>query len=50
MMQWDDCETTIVFCNHHTAEYMRWEGSDRDFIKAVATPPKVDRAPLAEMQ
>ena len=22
----------------HTVDYMRWEGTDRDFIKIIATP------------
>jgi hypothetical protein len=50
-MQWDNEETTIVFCSRHTIDYMRWEGSDRDFVKRVATPPRIDRKkPMAGLQ
>jgi hypothetical protein len=38
LLQWNADETTIVFCSVHTVDYMRWEGSDRDFIKTIATP------------
>ena len=38
MMQWDEDETTVVFCDRHTIDYVRWEGSDRYFIKMIATP------------
>lgn len=38
LLQWDEDETTIVFCGSHTVDYMRWEGTDRDFIKIIATP------------
>jgi hypothetical protein len=49
-MQWDNEETTIVFCSRHTIDYMRWEGSDRDFVKSIATPPRIDRKPMAGLQ
>lgn len=49
-MQWDEEETTIVFCSRHTIDYLRWEGSDRDFVKNIATPPRIDRKPMAELQ
>lgn len=49
-MQWDEEETAIVFCNRHTIDYLRWEGSDRDFVKRIATPPRIDRKPMAELQ
>jgi hypothetical protein len=42
-MQWDEEETAIIFCSRHTIDYLRWEGSDRDFVKRVATPPRIDR-------
>jgi len=52
MMQWDDDETVLVFCNRHTVAYVRWEGTDRDFIKKIATPKgtKIDKRSLVEMQ
>jgi len=51
MMQWDDVETTVVFCGHHTLDYIRWDGTDREFIKMIATPSgKADRRALAVMQ
>lgn len=52
MMQWDEDETTVVFCGRHTLDYVRWEGTDREFIKMIATPRtgKAGRRPLAEMQ
>lgn len=50
-MQWDDDETTIAFCGRHTVDYIRWEGSDREFIKTIATPTgKPDRKALHELQ
>ena len=51
IMQWDDDETTIAFCGRHTVDYIRWEGSDREFIKTIATPTgKPDRKALHELQ
>ena len=52
MMQWDDDETVLVFCNRHTIEYVHCEGTDRDFIKKIATPKraKIDKRLLVEMQ
>jgi hypothetical protein len=52
MMQWDDEETVLVFCNRHTIEYVHWEGTDRDFIKKIATPKgaKINKRSLVEMQ
>lgn len=51
MMQWDDVETTIVFCGQHTLDYIRWDGTDREFIKIIATPSgKADRRALAVIQ
>jgi hypothetical protein len=47
MMQWDEDETTVVFCGRHTLDYMYWDGSDRDFVKMIATPSS--RRPIAEM-
>ena len=38
LLQWDEDETMIAFCGGHTVDYMRWEGTDRDFIKIIATP------------
>jgi hypothetical protein len=38
MMQWDEEETTLIFCNRHVLDYFDWQGSDRDFVKMVATP------------
>jgi hypothetical protein len=51
-MRWDDEETVLVFCNYHTAEYVRWEGTDRDFVKKIATPKasNIDKRSLVEMQ
>jgi hypothetical protein len=39
-MQWDEQETTVVFCSRHTFDYFGWDGTDRDFVKIVATPKK----------
>ncbi|MGI0049327.1 MAG: hypothetical protein ACREAW_07280 [Nitrososphaera sp.] len=52
MMQWDDDETTVVFCDRHTVDYVRWEGTDREFIKMIATPRsgKARTKSLAGMQ
>ena len=52
MMRWDEDETTVVFCGRHTLDYVRWEGTDRDFIKMIATPrsDKAGKSALAEMQ
>ena len=38
MMQWDEDETTVVFCDRHSLDYIYWKGSDRDFVKKIATP------------
>jgi hypothetical protein len=38
MMQWNDEETTVMFCNGHTVDYVHWEGTDREFIRMIATP------------
>ena len=37
-MQWDEEETTVVFCSRHTFNYFDWDGTDKDFVKMVATP------------
>jgi hypothetical protein len=52
MMQWDEEETTLVFCNGHFAEYNDWQGTDIDFVKMIATPKssKRDRRALLELQ
>jgi hypothetical protein len=52
MMQWDEDETTVVFCDRHTIDYVRWEGTGRDFIKRIATPrsARISSGSLAEMQ
>lgn len=52
MMQWDEDETTVMFCDRHTVDYVRWEGTDREFIKMISTPRsvKAGRRSLAEMQ
>jgi hypothetical protein len=52
MTQWDEDETKVVFCNQHTIDYVRWEGTDREFIKMIATPRsgKAESRSLAEMQ
>jgi hypothetical protein len=51
LMQSDDMETTVVFCGQHTLDYIRWDGTDREFIKIIATPSgKADRRALAKMQ
>jgi len=52
MMEWNDEETVLVFCNRHTMDYIRWEGTDRDFVKKIATPKgmKIDKMSLVEMQ
>jgi len=53
-MQWDEEETTLVFCSRHTLDYFDWHGTDRDFVKMVATPKrsnsKTDRIALLEMR
>jgi len=52
-MQWDEEGTTLVFCSHHTLEYFDWDGTDREFVKMVATPKrniKADGIALIEMQ
>lgn len=50
-MQWDDVETTVVFCGQHTLDYIRWDWTDMEFIKMIATSSgKDDRRALAEMQ
>jgi hypothetical protein len=52
-MQWDEEGTTLVFCSHHTLDYFDWDGTDRDFVKQVATPKKsgkTDRIALLEMR
>lgn len=51
MMRWDEYRITVVFCGRHTIDYVRWDGSDRDFIKMIATPrsAKIGRW-VAEMQ
>jgi hypothetical protein len=51
-IQWDDEETALVFCNRHTLDYTRWHGTDRDFIKKIATPKgtTIDERSLVEMQ
>jgi hypothetical protein len=53
-MQWDEEETTVVFCSSHTFDYFEWDGTDKDFVKMVATPKKRsssrnDRLALLEM-
>jgi hypothetical protein len=53
MMQWDEEETTVVFCNRHFADYSDWQGTDIDFVKTIATPKKSgkrDRRALLELQ
>jgi len=51
MMQWNDVETTVVFWGQHTLDYIRWNGTDREFIRMMATPSgKADRRALAVMQ
>jgi hypothetical protein len=52
MMQWDEEETTVVFCNSHLVDYFDWRGTDRDFVKMIATPKngKTDRRLLLEMR
>ncbi len=54
IMQWDEEETTLVFCSRHTLDYFDWRGTDRDFVKMVATPKrsisKTDRIALLEMR
>jgi hypothetical protein len=54
-MEWDEEETTVVFCSRHTFDYFDWDGTDRDFVKMVATPGqnsgrKGDRIALYEMR
>jgi hypothetical protein len=52
MVQWDEEETTLMFCNHHILDYFDWQGTDRDFVKMIATPKsgKADRRVLLEMR
>jgi hypothetical protein len=52
-MQWDEGGTTLVFCGRHTLGYFDWEGTDREFVKMVATSKKSgkqDRIALLEMR
>jgi len=54
-IRWDEEETTVVFCSRHTFDYFDWEGTDKDFVKMVATPKKSnssrkDRIALLEMR
>lgn len=52
-MEWDEGGTTLVFCSRHTLDYFDWDGTDRDFVKMVATPKKSgkqDRIALLEMR
>jgi hypothetical protein len=52
-IQWDEEGTTLVFCNRHTLDYFDWGGTDRDFVKMVATPvkrDKTDKIALLEMR
>jgi hypothetical protein len=39
-VQWDEEGTTLAFCGRHTLDYFDWDGTDRDFVKMVATPKK----------
>jgi hypothetical protein len=39
-MEWIEEETTVVFCSRHTFDYFDWDGTDRDFVKMIATPGK----------
>jgi hypothetical protein len=53
-MQWDNEGTSVVFCSRHTLDYFDWDGTDKDFVKIIATP-KInckarDRIALVEMQ
>jgi hypothetical protein len=52
LMQWDEKETMLVFCNGHYTQYTDWQGTDIDFVKIIATPKsaKGDRRALLEMQ
>lgn len=43
-MQWDDDGTTVVFCSRHTVDYFDWDGSDKDFVKMIATPKRASKA------
>ncbi len=52
-MQWDEDGTTLVFCSRHTHDYFYWNGTDRDFVKMLATPKKsgkTGRIALLEMR
>jgi hypothetical protein len=53
-MQWDEEKTSVVFCSRHTFDYFDWDGTDKDFVKMVATPKKSssrkDRLALLEMR
>jgi hypothetical protein len=52
-MQWDEEGTTVVFCSRHSLDYFYWDGTDRDFVKMVATPKKsgkTDRIALLKMR
>jgi hypothetical protein len=50
-MQWDYQETTLVFCDRHTLDYVDWKGTDSDFIKKIATPSsaEIDMRSLVEI-
>jgi hypothetical protein len=53
-MQWDEEGTTVMFCSRHTLDYFDWDGTDRDFVKMIATPKRdgktTARIALLEMQ
>lgn len=52
MLEWDEEETTVVFCGLHTLDYIRWEGTNGEFIKMIVTPRrgKFGSRSLAGMQ
>lgn len=54
-MECDEDGTTVVFCSRHTIDYFDWTGTDREFVKMIATPKRTgkittDRMALLEMQ
>jgi hypothetical protein len=54
-IEWDEEGTTVVFCSRHTIDYFDWTGTDRDFVKMIATPKRTgkittDRMALIKMQ
>lgn len=45
VLRWgDDAGTDLSFCEEHDVEYEKWNGTDLEFIRRVATPNYKRRA------